>query len=167
MSVQTGGRTYVFLRKHCSSLFSMTRVKQSHIPKIIVIIQIIIIIITIKIIIVYVIIVIKTKTWNLMWIIGVYSRTLLPELIYFKLPLISKWKNGPCFNMKLWQQNKVMWKRGKLRSNFSSFPHYFIYIFLTSGVKLHSHLLNVVVQFIVFLTLSTLICRGTDLEVFQ
>ena len=51
-----------------------------------------------------------------------------------------------------------------LRSNFSSFPHYFIYIFLTSGVKLHIRLLNVVVQFIVFLTLSTLICRGTDIS---
>ena len=51
-----------------------------------------------------------------------------------------------------------------LRSNFSSFPHYFIYIFLTSGVKLHIHLLNVVVQFIVFLTLSTLICRSTDIS---
>ena len=51
-----------------------------------------------------------------------------------------------------------------LRSNFSSFPHYFIYIFLTSGVKLHIHLLNVIVQFIVFLTLSTLICRGTDIS---
>ena len=49
-------------------------------------------------------------------------------------------------------------------SNFSSFPHYFIYIFLTSGVKLHIHLLNVVVRFIVFLTLSTLICRGTDIS---
>ena len=50
------------------------------------------------------------------------------------------------------------------RRNFSSFPHYFIYIFLTSGVKLHIHLLNVVVQFIVFLTLSTLICRSTDIS---
>ena len=49
-------------------------------------------------------------------------------------------------------------------SYFSSFPHYFIYIFLTSGVKLHIHLLNVVVQFIVFLTPSTLICRGTDIS---
>ena len=59
-----------------------------------------------------------------------------------------------------------MWKRGEiaLRSNFSSFPHYFIYIFLTSGVKLHIHLLNVVVQFIILLTLSTLICRGTDIS---
>ena len=51
-----------------------------------------------------------------------------------------------------------------LRSNFSSFQHYFIYIFLTLGVKLHIHLLNVVVQFIVFLTLSILICRGTDIS---
>ena len=51
-----------------------------------------------------------------------------------------------------------------LRSNFSSFPHYFIYIFLTSGVKLHIHMLNVVVQFTVFLTLSTLICRSTDIS---
>ena len=26
------------------------------------------------------------------------------ELAYFELPLISKWKSGPYFNMKLWQQ---------------------------------------------------------------
>ena len=25
------------------------------------------------------------------------------ELANFELPLISKWKSGPCFNMKLWQ----------------------------------------------------------------
>ena len=89
------------------------------------------------------------------------------ELAYFKLPLISKWKSGPYFNMKLWQQvTKYCGKEEKLllRSNFSSFPHYFIYIFLTSGVKLHIHLLNVVIQFIVFLTLSTLICQGTDIS---
>ena len=61
-----------------------------------------------------------------------------------------------------------MWKRGEIapQEHFSSFPHYFIYIFLTSGVKLHIHLLNVVVfvQLIVFLTLSTLICRSTDIS---
>ena len=59
-----------------------------------------------------------------------------------------------------------MWKRGEIapKINFSSFPHYFIYIFLTSGVKLHIHLFNVVVQFIVFLTLSTLIFRGMDIS---
>ena len=49
-------------------------------------------------------------------------------------------------------------------SNFSFFPHYFIYIFLTLGVKLLIHLLNVVVQFIILLTLSTLICRGTNIS---
>ena len=43
-----------------------------------------------------------------------------------------------------------MWKRGEIA--------------LTSGVKLHIHLLNVVVQFIVFLTLPTLICRGKDIS---
>ena len=37
-------------------------------------------------------------------------------------------------------------------------------MYLTSGVKLHIHLLNVVVQFIVFLTLSILIFRGTDIS---
>ena len=26
------------------------------------------------------------------------------ELAYFELTIISKWKSGPCFNMKLWQQ---------------------------------------------------------------
>ena len=26
------------------------------------------------------------------------------ELAYFELLLISKWKSGPCFNMKLWEQ---------------------------------------------------------------
>ena len=37
-------------------------------------------------------------------------------------------------------------------------------IYITSGVKLLIHLLNVVVQFVAFLTLSTLICRGTDIS---
>ena len=35
---------------------------------------------------------------------------------------------------------------------------------LTSGVKLHIHLLNVVVRLIVFLTSTTLIFRGTDIS---
>ena len=60
-----------------------------------------------------------------------------------------------------------MWKRGEIapKEQFLLFSTlFYIYIFLTSGVKLHIHLLNVVVQFIVFLTLSTLICRGTDIS---
>ena len=37
------------------------------------------------------------------------------ELAYFEFPLISKWKSGPCFNMKLWQQiTKIMGKRGEI-----------------------------------------------------
>ena len=59
-----------------------------------------------------------------------------------------------------------MWKRGEIapKEQFLLFSTLFYIIFLTSGVKLHIHLLNVVVQFIVFLTLSTLICRGTDVS---
>ena len=59
-----------------------------------------------------------------------------------------------------------MWKRGEIapKEQFLLFSTLFIYIFVTSGVKLHIHLLNVIVQFIVFLTLSTLICRGTDIS---
>ena len=60
--------------------------------------------------------------------------------------------------------NKIMWKRGEIapKEQFLLFFTLFYIVFLTSGVKLHIHLLNVVVQFIVFLTLSTLLCRGTD-----
>ena len=61
-----------------------------------------------------------------------------------------------------------MWKRGEIapKEQFLLFStlFYICIIFLTSGVKLHIHLLNVVVQFIVFLTLSILICRGTDIS---
>ena len=60
-----------------------------------------------------------------------------------------------------------MWKRGEIapQEQFLLFSTlFYIYIFLTSGVKLHIYLLNVVVQFIVFLTLSTLICQGTDIS---
>ena len=59
-----------------------------------------------------------------------------------------------------------MWKRGEIapKEQFLPFFTLFYIIFLISGVKLHIHLLNVVVQFIVFLTLSALICRGTDIS---
>ena len=60
-----------------------------------------------------------------------------------------------------------MWKRGEIapKEQFLLFSTlFYIYIFLTSGVKLHIHLWNVIVQFIVFLTLSNLLCRGTDIS---
>ena len=59
-----------------------------------------------------------------------------------------------------------MWKRGEIapKEQFLLFSTLlYIYIF-NSEVKLHIHLLNVIVQFIVFLTLSTLICRSTDIS---
>ena len=49
------------------------------------------------------------------------------------------------------------------RRNCSLF-HNIFNISLTSGVKLHIHLLNVFVRFIVFLTFATLIFRGTDIS---
>ena len=93
-----------------------------------------------------------------------YSRTSLSRTRLFRITAYLEVKIWSLFEHEtMTTGNKIMWKRGEIRSNFSSFSHYFIYIFLTSGVKLHIHLVNVVVQFIVFLTLSTLICRGTDI----
>ena len=43
-----------------------------------------------------------TKAGHILWVHTVEPRYL--ELAYFELPLISKWKSCPCFNMKLWQQ---------------------------------------------------------------
>ena len=58
-----------------------------------------------------------------------------------------------------------MWKRGEIapKEQFLLFSTLFYIYTSNSGVKLHIHLLNVVVQFIVFLTLSTLICRSMDI----
>ena len=59
--------------------------------------------------------------------------------------------------------NKILWKRGEIRSNYSSFQQYFPYI-SNSGVKLGINLLNVVVRIIVFLNFANLICRGTNIS---
>ena len=58
-----------------------------------------------------------------------------------------------------------MEKRGN--SSEVAISHLFHNIFnisVTSGGKLHIHLLNVVVRFIVFLYSAALICRGTDIS---
>ena len=58
-----------------------------------------------------------------------------------------------------------MWKRGEIapKEQFLLFSTlFYIYIFLTSNYIFN--LLNLVVQFIVFLTLSTLVCRGMDIS---
>ena len=53
-----------------------------------------------------------------------------------------------------------MEKRGAISPLF----HNIFNMSLTSGVKFHIDLLNVVVRFIVFLTSATLIARGTDIS---
>ena len=81
--------------------------------------------------------------------------------------LISKRTSGPCLNMKILQQvTKYCGKEEKLllRSNFSSFPHYFQYIsnfksqitytFVKCGCSIHFFFLNS----------ANLICRGTDIS---
>ena len=61
--------------------------------------------------------------------------------------------------------NKILWKRGEIaKEQFLLFPTIFSLLYLTSGFKLHIHLLHVVVQFIVFLSSANLICRGTDIS---
>ena len=59
-----------------------------------------------------------------------------------------------------------MWKRGEIapEEQFLLFFTLFgIYIF-NFRRQINIHLLNVVVQFIVFLTLSSLICRGKNIS---
>ena len=59
-----------------------------------------------------------------------------------------------------------MWKRGEIspKEQFLLFST-LLYIYISNlGVKLHIHLLNVIVQIIALLILLTLICRGTDIS---
>ena len=96
----------------------------------------------------------------------IYSRTSLSRTRLFRITAyLEIWSLS--YDETITAGNKIMWKRGEIapKEQFLLFSTlFYIYIFLTSGVKLHIHLLNVVVQFIVFLTLSTLICRGTDIS---
>ena len=63
--------------------------------------------------------------------------------------------------------NKIMWKRGEIapKEQFLLFSTlFYVYISNFRSQITYIYLLNVVVQFIIFLTLSTLICRGTDIS---
>ena len=101
-------------------------------------------------------------------IIIIYSRTSLSQTRLFRITAYLEVKIWSLFKHEtMITGNKIMWKRGEVapKEQFLLFSTlFYIYIFLTLGVKLHIHLLNVVAQFIVFLTLSTLICRGTDIS---
>ena len=59
-----------------------------------------------------------------------------------------------------------MWKRGEIapKEQFLLFSTLFYKYISNFRSQITIHLLNVVVQFIVFLTISTLICRGTDIS---
>ena len=85
------------------------------------------------------------------------------ELAYLELPLVSKWKSGPCFTTEIYQQaTKYCGKEEKLllRSNFSSFPQYFLSNLESNYISI---LLKLVVRLIVFLSSANLICRSTDI----
>ena len=104
------------------------------------------------------------RLFALRFICTVYSRPSLSRPRLSRINVYIEGKFWSLFIMEILEQlTKYCGKEEKLllRSNFSSFPHYYIYI---SGVKLHIHLLNMVVRFIVFLTFATLICRGTDIS---
>ena len=58
--------------------------------------------------------------------------------------------------------DKILCKWGEIA--ISPLFHNIFNIPLTSGVKLHIHLLNVVIQFMFFLNSANLICRGTDIS---
>ena len=59
-----------------------------------------------------------------------------------------------------------MRKRGEIapKEQFLLFSIILSIYLLISGVKLHIHLLNVVVRFFVFLNSANLICRGTGIS---
>ena len=59
-----------------------------------------------------------------------------------------------------------MWKRGEIApgEQFLPFSTIFQYIFLIKGVRLHSHLKNLVVQIVFFLNTTNSICRSTDIS---
>ena len=65
-----------------------------------------------------------------------------------------------------WKSNNRYQNIVEKRRNGAISPlfHNIFNILLTSGVKLHIHLLNVVGRFIVFLNSANLICRGTDIS---
>ena len=58
-------------------------------------------------------------------------------------------KIGPCRNRKIYQQVKILWKRGEIAPEEQpSLFHNIFDISLTSRVQLHTNLLNVVVRII-------------------
>ena len=78
-----------------------------------------------------------------------YSRTSLSRTRLFRITAYLEVKIWSLFlHETMTTGNKIMWKRGEIapKEQFLLFSKlFYIYIFLTSGVKLHTDLLNVVV----------------------
>ena len=90
------------------------------------------------------------------------SRPRLPRITtYLEVKIWSLFLQG-----NLTTGIKILWKRGVIapQEQFLLFSTIFSIYILTSGVKLHIHLLNVVVRFIVFVNSANLICRRTDIS---
>ena len=83
-----------------------------------------------------------------------YSRILLSRPRLSRITAYLEVKNLVPVHGNLTTCNKILWKRGEI----PAFPIFF-YLSLASGVKLHIHLLNVVVRFITFLCSANLIGR--------
>ena len=85
-----------------------------------------------------------------------YSRLPLSRLrssriaAYLEVKICSLFKHE-----NLTTGKKILWKRGEIASNFHNIFNSFFNISLTSGVKLHNHLWNMVVRFIFSSTLQT------------
>ena len=80
------------------------------------------------------------------------------DLGYLEQPLISKRKSGPCLNLT--SGNKIL----SIRGNFSPFPQYFQYTFLSKGVLITYSLVKFSCAICIFLNPENLICRTTDIS---
>ena len=96
-----------------------------------------------------------------------YSRTSLSRTRLFRITAYLEVKIWSLFSHEtMTTGNKIMWERGEiaLKEQFLLFSTLF-YIYISNFRSQITYLLlNVVVQFIVILTLSTLICRDTDIS---
>ena len=100
---------------------------------------------------------------------GIWNRDIQSNLVISN-SLISNYRLSRSENLipvLTWNYDNRLQNNVEKRRN-CFFPHYFNYIFLTSGVKLHIHLLNMVVLFYCFThSLNSDMSRYGYLEEFQ
>ena len=101
--------------------------------------------------------------YNLMSALNIQSTLLISTSLISNNRLSRSEILVPVLHGNLRTGTKILWKRGEIGA-ISPLFHNIFNISLTSGVKLHIHLLNVAVRFIVFLISATLVFRGTDIS---